>query len=416
MTLGDVTLDGVGQGVHTGSGGQALGHAGHHIGVNDSDLRDIVGVNADELALFLDIGDDVVDGDLGSGAGGGGHGDGEHGVLLRGGNTLQAADIGKLGVVDDDADCLGGIHGGTAADGHDAVCLGSLKGSDAVLHVLDGGVGLDLAVNSVGKVGSVQQVGDLFGNAELDQIGVRADKGFLVAAGGQLGNDVLDRAVTMVGNGVQNNATCHNNISFFYPAKRRVFPWIILVYRTGQFVSICKICADFVKILVNLGSFRLRLRLASGQGMTKGGYIQIPPDDENQGDGTHADQVLQRVAVSDDHITGNGGQQNFQHAAGAVLGKHLDELDADDNIQRVYEKIMHPYPVIIDKQAGQQLDERNDADQQRNQHNDGKQDLQKPGHTRQLVAQHVFDMLFLAAQPGVGYDVVSQFHSFYSSI
>ena len=113
-----------------------------------------------------------LDGNFSSGAGSGGHGNGEHGVLLGGSHTLQRADIGEFGVIDDNADGLCGIHGGAAADGHDAVSLGSLEGSHAVLHVSDGGVGLDLAVNSVGKVCGIQQVGDLLGDAELDQVGV----------------------------------------------------------------------------------------------------------------------------------------------------------------------------------------------------------------------------------------------------
>ena len=54
------------------------------IGVHHGDLRDVVGVHADELALLLHIGDDVVDGDLSSRTGSGGHRDGEHGVLLVG--------------------------------------------------------------------------------------------------------------------------------------------------------------------------------------------------------------------------------------------------------------------------------------------------------------------------------------------
>ena len=211
MALGDVALDGVGQSVHAGGSGQALGHGGHHIGVNHSDLGDIVGIHTDELALLLHIGDDVVDGDLGSSAGGGGNSDGEHRVLLGGSNAFQRADIRKLGVIDDDADGLCGIHGGAAADGHDAVSLSSLESGHAVLHVGDGGVGLDLAVNSVGKVCGIQQVGDLFGNAKLDQGGVGADESLLVAAGGQLGNDVLDCAVAVVGNSVQYNTTCHRN-------------------------------------------------------------------------------------------------------------------------------------------------------------------------------------------------------------
>ena len=33
-------------------------------------------------------------------------------------------------------------------------------------------------------------------------------------------------------------------------------------------------------------------------------------------------------------MAGNGVEQYFQAAAGAVLGQHLDELDADDDVQR----------------------------------------------------------------------------------
>ena len=99
MALGDVALDSVGQGVHAGSGGQTLGHAGHHIGVNDCDLGDVVGVNADELALLLDIGDNIVDGDLGSGTGGGGHGDGKDRVLLGGGYALELRTSANSGLL-----------------------------------------------------------------------------------------------------------------------------------------------------------------------------------------------------------------------------------------------------------------------------------------------------------------------------
>ena len=146
---------------------------------------------------------------------GGGHGDGEDSVLLGGGHTLQAAHIGELGVVGDDADGLGGVHGGAAADGHDAVGGGSLEGGHAVLYVFNGGVGLDVAVHFVGEAGGVQQIGDLGGHAELDQVGVGADESLFVAPAGKLGNDVFDSAVAVVGNGVENNTGCHNNISPF---------------------------------------------------------------------------------------------------------------------------------------------------------------------------------------------------------
>ena len=130
-------------------------------------------------------------------------------MLLGRGHALQTADIGKLRVIDDDADGLGGVHGGAAADGDDAVRLSGLERLHAILHVLNGGVGLDLAVHRVGKTGRVQQVGDLLGDAELDKVGVRADKSLFVAAAGQFGNDVLDGAMAMIGNGVEYDAVSH---------------------------------------------------------------------------------------------------------------------------------------------------------------------------------------------------------------
>ena len=222
MALGDVALDGVGQGVHAGGGGQALGHAAHHVWIDHGDLGDIVGVHADELALLFHVGDDVIDGDLRGGAGGGGHGDGEHGVLLGGGNALQGAHVLKLGIVDDDADGLGGIHAGAAADGDDAVRAALLEVGDAGLHVFNGGIGLDFAVDLVGEAGLLQQVGDLGGHAELDQVRVGAHEGLLIAARGQLRHDVFNSAAAVIGNGVQYDAICHGNTrSFLYFAVAR---------------------------------------------------------------------------------------------------------------------------------------------------------------------------------------------------
>ena len=139
-------------------------------------------------------------------------------MLFGGGNAFQAADIRKFGVVDDDADGLCSIHGGSAADGHDAVRLSCLESSNAVLHVLDGGVGLDFAVNSIGEAGCIQQGSDLAGNAELDQVGVRADKSLFIAAGGQFGNNVLDCTMAMVRDRIQTNAVSHNGITSVFCA------------------------------------------------------------------------------------------------------------------------------------------------------------------------------------------------------
>ena len=130
-------------------------------------------------------------------------------MVLSGSNALEAADIGELGVVDNNADGLSGVHGGAATNGHDSVSLGGLEGLDAVLDVLDSGVGLDLGVETPSDAGSVELVGHLSGNAKLDQIGVGADEDLLVAATLELAGDLLDGAGTMIRDGVENETISH---------------------------------------------------------------------------------------------------------------------------------------------------------------------------------------------------------------
>ena len=130
-------------------------------------------------------------------------------MVLSGSNALEAADIGELGVVDDDADGLSSVHGGATTDGHDSVSLGGLEGLDAVLDVLDSGVGLDLGVEAPSDAGSVELVGHLSGNAKLDQIGVGADEDLLVAATLELAGDLLDGAGTMIRDGIENETISH---------------------------------------------------------------------------------------------------------------------------------------------------------------------------------------------------------------
>ena len=66
--------------------------------------------------------------------------------------------------------------------------------------------------------GCIQQGSDLAGNAELDQVGVRADKSLFIAAGGQFGNNVLDCTMAMVRDSIQNNAVSHNGITSVFCA------------------------------------------------------------------------------------------------------------------------------------------------------------------------------------------------------
>ena len=142
-------------------------------------------------------------------SGGGGNRDGENRVLLRWGDALEGADVGKLRVLNDDADCLCGIHGRTAADRDDAVGLGLFESLDAVLDIFDGGIGLDIGVNAVSEACGVKQICNLLCDAELDEGGVRGDESLPIAALGELGHDVFNSSAAMVGDGVQDNAVCH---------------------------------------------------------------------------------------------------------------------------------------------------------------------------------------------------------------
>ena len=96
--------------------------------------------------------------------------------MLGVGHTLQRAHVGELGVVDDDAHGLGRVDRRTAAQRHHAVGARSLERLDALLHVADRGVGLDLAVNLIGNVRPAEHLLDLRGHAEPDEVFVRYEQ------------------------------------------------------------------------------------------------------------------------------------------------------------------------------------------------------------------------------------------------
>ena len=67
-------------------------------------------------------------------------------------------------------------------------------------------------------------------------------------------------------------------------------------------------------------------------------------------------------------MAGNGVEQHFQTAAGAVLGQHLDELDADHDIKAPLQKNADLHFVTVKQQAGHPLDERHSAEHQTDEH------------------------------------------------
>ena len=71
-----------------------------------------------------------------------------------------------------------------------------------------------------------------------------------------------------------------------------------------------------------------------GQVSAEGRDEEEFPHDEDEGDGPHAQQIFQCRFVAHHHVACDGVEQHFEAGAGAVLGQHLDELDADDDVQR----------------------------------------------------------------------------------
>ena len=182
--LGGVAFDSVGQCIHACGSGQALGHGGHHIRIDDGDVRDIVHVHTDELALTLHIGDNVVDSSFSSSTSGGGNGDGVNGTVLGRSNTFQRANVSELRIVDDNTDGLAGVHGGATANGDHVISTGSLVRGNTRLNILDGGIGLDVGINLIGHASRIQHVGNFLGNTELQQIRIGGDKSLLITLGG----------------------------------------------------------------------------------------------------------------------------------------------------------------------------------------------------------------------------------------
>ena len=74
--------------------------------------------------------------------------------------------------------------------------------------------------------------------------------------------------------------------------------------------------------------------MAVGQVSAEGRHEEELPHDEDEGDGAHAQQVLQCGFVTHHHVAGDGVEQHFEAGTGAVLGQHLDKLNADDDVQR----------------------------------------------------------------------------------
>ena len=132
---------------------------------------------------------------------------------------------------------------------------------------------------------------------------------------------------------------------------------------------------------------KIRCRMAVRQVGTKGRHKEELAHNKDQGDGSHAEQVFQCGVVAHYQMTGNGIQQNLQTAAGAVLGQHFDELDADHDVKAPLQKNADLHFVTVKQQARHPLDERHSAEQQADEHKAGEQNFQQTGCLNDAVAQ-----------------------------
>ena len=132
--------------------------------------------------------------------------------MLRGGYALEGNHVCKLGVVHDNADALGGILRGTAADGDHIIGSGLAEGLHPGLHHGHARIGLHLVKNLIGEISRVQQVGHFFDRLEPDQVGVGYNQGLLEASGFYLGDDLTDGSGTVIASFVQNKTVCHKKI------------------------------------------------------------------------------------------------------------------------------------------------------------------------------------------------------------
>ena len=155
-------------------------------------------VDADHLAVLLGVGDNIVYRDLGSRARSGGNCDYRYALVLCRGDALKASDVGKLGVPDDDADSLCGVHRGAAADSDDAVRAACLKCRYAGLNILNSRVGLYFAEHLICDARFVENIGDFLGYAELDEVGVGCDEGLFEASCGDFLGNCLDSARAVI--------------------------------------------------------------------------------------------------------------------------------------------------------------------------------------------------------------------------
>lgn len=136
----------------------------------------------------------------------------------------------------------------------------------------------------------------------------------------------------------------------------------------------------------------------------KGMNIQVLADDKDTGDGGNAHEQFQSAAAVENHVSGNGEQEDAEGASGSVFDQHADELNADDKVKCMFQENMEGVVVSAIQQVGHFPDDWDDTDEKAGQYDnrygnfhDFCNQLQPvcEGPMLSLTACHVFDTLLL---------------------
>lgn len=112
----------------------------------------------------------------------------------------------------------------------------------------------------------------------------------------------------------------------------------------------------------------------------EGMYIEILPGRENTCNGSHAQQKLISAGTIQDDVTGNGEEQYFQGTSRRVTHQHSNELDADDKIESMLQKDMECIGIIIAQKSWHILYQRDGADDEAAEYDDGNRNLKNIGN------------------------------------
>jgi len=155
-------------------------------------------VDADEFAAFLLVGNNIVNGGFGRGSGSRRNCNDRHALVFCRRHAFQRNNVGKFGVVDDNAYAFGRILRRTAADGDHVVGAGFSEGFHAGLNHFDARIGFDFVKNLVSHLVGVQNVGHFFNYLKLYQIGVGNNQCFFETSAFDFRHNLVNGAVPVV--------------------------------------------------------------------------------------------------------------------------------------------------------------------------------------------------------------------------